>query len=148
MRESAVRAPAFRDHERLFELHGRFSEWDHRGAVEYLHAVVSVGLRRRFGDRPGPLAHAELGRFMAELRHAGPGFAPPRNLLEVEAVIRGLRGEEHLLDEIGPKQLREALAFALRYLTDTEAEIHDDFDTVVDEAQRLMRQALTGSPEP
>ncbi|WP_035698925.1 hypothetical protein, partial [Glycomyces tenuis] len=54
-------------------------------------------------DRTSSADRAELARFMAELRAAGPGHwsepGPPSSLLEVEGVIRGLRGERHLMGE-------------------------------------------------
>ncbi|WP_026928620.1 hypothetical protein [Glycomyces tenuis] len=90
------------------------------------------------------LDHAELGRFMAELRAAGPALRPPHNFLEVEAVVRGLCGEPHMIEEIGPRQRREALAFVLRYLTDSVPEIREDFDTVIDRSQALQRHWLVG----
>lgn len=94
-------------------------------------------------DRPA-IDDDELGRFMAELRAIGPGLCPPQNFLEVEAVIRGLYGEPHLIEEIGAKQQREALAFILRYLTESIPEIREGFETVIDRAQALQRHWLTG----
>lgn len=86
----------------------------------------------------------ELGRLMAELRATGPGLCTPQNFLEVEAMIRGLYGEPHLIEEIGAKQQREALAFILRYLTESIPEIHEGFETVIDRAQALQRRRLIG----
>lgn len=91
---------------------------------------------------------AELGRFMAELRAAGPehwpGHGPPTNFLEVEGVIRGLRGEGHLMAEIGGDRIRAAFRFLIRYLTATVPEIRDDFDTVVDRARAHIMRGLIG----
>ena len=81
---------------------------------------------------------------MAELRACGPALRPPPNLLEVEAVIRGLYGEPHMAEEIGPKPHREALAFVLRYLTDACPEIREDFEAVIDRAQTLQRHWILG----
>lgn len=100
--------------------------------------------RERIGPDRAVLDHAELGRFMAELRACGPALRPPRNFLEVEAVIRGLRGEPHMIEEIGASQQREALAFVLRYLTDSVPEIREDFDAVIDRSQVLQRRWIIG----
>ncbi len=102
-----------------------------------------TGLGRAAPDR-AVLDHAELGRFMAELRSAGPALCPPSNFLEVEAVVRGLCGEPHLIEEVGARRQREALAFVLRYLADALPEIREDFDAVVDRAQVLQRRWLVG----
>jgi len=105
--------------------------------------LVHRGLLDR--ERPAPaIGDDELGRFMAELRAAGPLLRPPRNFLEVEAVIRGLYGEPHMLEEIGAKQQHEALAFLLRYLTDSIPEIRECFEAVIDQAQALQRFWIIG----
>ncbi|WP_026923536.1 hypothetical protein [Glycomyces arizonensis] len=91
---------------------------------------------------------AELGRFMAELRAAGPEHwpehGPPSNFLEVEGVIRALRGERHLMAEIGGDRMRSVFRFLVRYLTATVPEIHEDFDTVIDQAREYIMRGLMG----
>ncbi|GAB3655568.1 hypothetical protein [Glycomyces tarimensis] len=143
LHRAVITAVAFGDLERENRLRTRFTERDHTSAFEFLCATVIVCLSYRFGASERP-DRAELGRFMAELRAAGPGLYPPTNFLEAEAVIRGLLGEPGMLGEVGRVRQRAAMRFVLRYLTDSEPEIKEDFDTVVDRAQQLQKRWLVG----
>lgn len=155
LHRAVIRAVAFGDAEGEHRLRLRFRGLDHDSAADYLHATAIVCLTYRLGatgphgginqlGEPVPLDHAALGRFMAELRAAGPSFGPRRNFLEVEAVIRGVYGETHLLEEVGPGQRREAFRLVLRYLADSVPEIREDFDAVIDKAQAIQKRWLVG----
>lgn len=141
LHRAVITAVAFGGREREAKLRRRFTGLDERGAVDYLWATVAVCLSDRFGGFDVPIFPPELAAFMSELRAArSPGA--PWNFLEVEAVVRGIFAEPHLLEEIGTRQQAEALRFILRYLTDTNPEIREDFDTVIDRAQELMKHQL------
>lgn len=110
-----------------------------------------LGTHAGQGENTGPVAagsaktraRTELGALMAELRSAGPEHGPPANLLELEGAIRGLRGERHHMAEIGGDRLRTDYRFLIRYLTDTEPDIQDDFDTVIRQAREHIMRRLT-----
>lgn len=141
---AALTAIAFRDHDRLAKLRGDYQAHHPRGETEQLLHVAAVCVRLRFGDpeaRPDP---DEVGRFLAEARAAGPGFAVPANFLDVEGVIRGLLGEPGILDRIDPTSLGRILTFLVQYLTDTEPEIKEDFDAVIDRARKQLYCQIVG----
>lgn len=149
LHRSLTRAAAFGDEETEHALRQGLRPSEHRIAEEHLRAAATVCLAHRFGEAAPercPLDDFELGRFMAELRAAGPALRPPPNLLEVEAVVRSRYGEPHLLEEIGARQRREAEAFVLRYLTDSIPEIRDRFDAVLDRSRELQIRRILGGP--
>ncbi|GAB3648557.1 hypothetical protein [Glycomyces tarimensis] len=150
LHRAVLGATAFGDDERYARLRRSFGPYDARSEFEHLEGAAAVCLAYRLGDA-GPSVtreRAALGRFMAELRGAEPGYwsdhGPPGNFLEVEAVIRGLRGEGLLIAEIGGDRLRHTLRFLVRYLTGTVPEIRDDFDTVIDRAREHVLRRLIG----
>ncbi|GAB3993904.1 hypothetical protein GCM10029992_06790 [Glycomyces albus] len=140
---ASLTALAFRDHDRLTRLRGKYKTHHPRGETEQLLHIAAVCVRLRFGGSGDGHDPAELGRFLAEARAAGPGFTVPANLLDVEGVIRGLLGEPGILDRIDPTSLGRILTFLVQYLTGTELEIKEDFDAVIDRArQQIYRQVV------
>ncbi|KPC67382.1 hypothetical protein ADL26_20870, partial [Thermoactinomyces vulgaris] len=88
-------------------------------AVEYLRAATAVALEYRFGPGAGmgagPVDHDELTAFMSEVRAAALGTEPPPDFLAVEAIVRALYGEPHLLEPLSSEQRSQASFTALRH---------------------------------
>jgi hypothetical protein len=88
-------------------------------AAEYLRAATAVALEYRFGPGAGmgagPVDYDELTAFMGEVRTAALDAEPPPDFLAVEAIVRALYGEPHLLEPLGSEQRSQAGYTALRY---------------------------------
>ncbi|WP_030160440.1 hypothetical protein [Glycomyces sp. NRRL B-16210] len=124
--------------EKLREL---FHESDRAYAVELLRAATAVCLEYRFGpgagSGAGPVDHDELTEFMAEVRAEGNGVGPPPNYLDIEAVIRSLYGEGHLLAPLDEDRRSQALWHALRHQVSRYRWIKTHPDQTIDRAKQL-----------
>lgn len=147
---AVITATAFGDDPRYAQLRKRFEARDHRGEFEHLNGTAVACLAVRLGGRAESeaLDRAALRRFMDELRAAGPGYwfdqGRPSNFLEVEGVVRALRGESHLIADVSGDRLRFVFRFLVRYLTGTVPEIREDFDAIVDRAREHLMRELFG----
>lgn len=144
---AVLTAIAFGDRARYAELREPFTGPDYQSEFDHLEAAARVCLVYRLGEPPtgGHMSTEEragLGRFIAELCQAGPGYRPPSNFLETEGVIRGLRGERSLTGHIGGHRLQITYQFLIHYLTATTPEIRGDFDTVIEQAREHLLQRL------
>lgn len=157
LHRAVLTATAFGDDARYAQLRRKFGPYDAGNEFEHLEGAAAACLAHRLGevDTTGKAGagstaggRAELARFIAELGAAGPEYrpahGPPSNFLEVEAVIRGLRGERHLMAELGGDRMRCVFRFLVRYLTATVPEIREDFDSVVDKAREHVMRGLMG----
>lgn len=156
LHRAALTATAFGQAERYAQLREHFGPHDARSEFEHLEGAAAACLTHRLGPpttqegTTGPVNAAkargrnEIGALMAELRAAGPEHDPPANLLELEAAIRGLRGEPHLTAEIGTERLRTAYRYLIRYLTDTQPDIRNDFNELIRQAREHIMRRLTG----
>lgn len=110
-------------------------------AVEYLRAATAVCLEYRFGPGAGlgagPVDHDELTAFMGELRAAGRGSEPPPDYLAVEAVVRALYGEPHLLEALSSEQRSQASFTALCHQLARYKWIGRHPETTIDRAKYL-----------
>jgi hypothetical protein len=88
-------------------------------AAEFLRAATAISLEYRFGPGAGlgagPIDFDELAAFMAELRYAARTMEPPPDYLAVEAVVRSLYGEPHLIEPLELRQRSQALYTALQH---------------------------------
>ena len=142
---AALTALAFRERGRLRKLRKHYRPHHPRAETEQLLHVAAECVQVRFGPHDGAGTDPDqLGRFIAEASQAGPGFALPHNLLDLEGVVRGLRGEPDILSHIDPAALRRILTFLVQYLADSSPEIREDFDAVIDRARAEMYRQIIG----
>jgi hypothetical protein len=135
------------DLETAANLRQQFKPADHATAVEFLRAATAVTLEYRFGPGAGLCArlhHDELAAFMAELRQAGRASEPPPDYLAIEAVVRSLYGEAHLLEPLRHEQRHQALYTALAHQVHTYPWLAANPDTLIDRARLTAASWLLG----
>jgi hypothetical protein len=130
------------------KLRQRFGPRDHDIAVEYLRAAAAVCIEPRFGPGAGlgagPVDYEALPSFMAEVRRAGLGSEPPPDFLALEAAVRSLYGEVHLLEPLAPQARSAALYTLVRHQVRAHPWLAANPDTVVDRAKQVMTAWLLG----
>jgi hypothetical protein len=119
-------------------------------AADFLRAATAVSLEYRFGPGAGlgagPIDYDELAEFMAELRRAGQGTEPPPNYLAVEAVVRSLYGEPHLIESLERQRRSQALYTALRHQVHRYPWLAANAEWVVERAKQTAVIWLLGRP--
>jgi hypothetical protein len=125
-----------------------FGPRDHDTAIEFLRAAAAVCLEARFGPGAGlgagPVDYDELPVFMAEIRRAGLGAEPPPDFLAVEAAVRSLYGEPHLLEPLAPQEQSAAFYTIVQHQVRAHRWLASRADTVVDRAKAVMTTWLLG----
>lgn len=138
------------DLEAAAAIHRQFSASDRSFAVDYLRGTTAVCLEYRFGPGAGlgagPVDQDELAAFMTEVRETTRGAEPPPDYLAVEAVVRSLYGEPHLLDPLTDHQRSQALYSVLLLQTMRFPWLADNLHHTFDRAKHLMTTWLLGSP--
>lgn len=131
-------------------LRARLGRDGEASATEFLRAATAVSLEYRFGPGAGigagPVDYDELAAFMAELRFAGRTSEPPPDYLAVEAVVRSLYGEPHLIDPLEGRQRSRALYTALRHQTLRHPWLAANPEWVAERAKQTMMIWLLGRP--
>lgn len=119
-----------------------------RIAVDYLRAAVAVCLESSFGPGAGlgagPIDYEDLAAFMAEVRAANRAEEPPPDHLAVEAVIRSLYGEPHLIEPLSDSQRSRALYLVLRHQLSRYPWLGANFDAVIERARQVMTAWVLG----
>ncbi len=130
------------DLEGAARLRKQFGPRDHVGSAEFLRAAVAVCVEFRFGPGAGlgagPVDFERLAAFMTELRRAGRGVEPPPDYLAVEAVIRSLYGEPHLIEPLGEQQRSQAHFTALEFELRRHAWLKANPEHLVERARQRM----------
>jgi hypothetical protein len=125
-----------------------FGPHDHNTAVELLRAAAAVCLEPRFGPGAGlgagPVDFDELPVFMAEVRRSGLGSEPPPDFLAVEAAVRSLYGEPHLLEPLTPQAKSAALFAIVQHQTRAHRWFATNADRLIDRAKALGTIWLLG----
>jgi hypothetical protein len=125
-----------------------FKPYDHSTAIELMRATAAVCLEPRFGPGAGlgagPVDFDELPVFMAEIRRAGLGLEPPPDFLAVEAAVRSLYGEPHLLEPLTPQAKSAALYTIVQHQTRAHNWLKANTGTVIDRAKAVMTTWLLG----
>jgi hypothetical protein len=128
----------------------QFSASDRTFAVEYLRSTTAICLEYRFGPGAGlgagPVDHDELAAFMTEVRETTRGTEPPPDYLAIEAVVRSLYGEPHLLEPLTDHQRSQALYSVLLLQTNRFPWLAANLHHAFDRAKHLMTTWLLGAP--
>lgn len=138
LRKAAITALASGNEADHAKYRALYDERDADTEFDLLYYTVAACLAHRLGPPDQGTNRNALGRLMAEIRGAGPEWRPPSNFLEAEALIRGLRGQTHLVGEIPDNRLPALLRFLLRYLHAAEPEICEQFDTMLERAREAV----------
>ena len=149
LHRSWITAVAQGDNETAKALRARSGAHGPGGAEMYLRGVTTVCVHHRLGvpSEDGGIDHDLLARLVDDMRDARLGRRLPGRVpgfIYVEGAIRGLYGEAHLFDELGPATRDAALSAVLRFLYSTEPGIRTRFDNVITEAQQLMTRWVLG----
>lgn len=143
-----IKALAAADLEGAAKLRARFGPHGEQIALDYLRATVAVCLEYRFGPGAGlgarPVDYDELASFMSEVREAGRSEEPPPDHLAVEAAVRSLYGEPHLLEPLSSRERSRALYLLLRHQLGRHPWLRSNIDTVVDRAKQVMTTWILG----
>lgn len=138
------------DLEGAARLRARLGRDGETAATEFLRAATAVCLEYRFGPGAGlgagPIDYDELAAFMAELRHAGRTAEPPPDFLAVEAVVRSLYGEPHLIEPLERRQRSQAIFTALQYQVHRHSWIAANAVWVAERAKQTWSIWLLGRP--
>ncbi|GAA1662768.1 hypothetical protein GCM10009830_05080 [Glycomyces endophyticus] len=136
------------DLDRAARLRERFRAHDHGIAVDLLRAAAAVCLEHRFGPGAGlgagPVDHDVLTDFMGEVRAAHRCTEPPPDYLAVEAVIRSLYGEPHLLEALDVHPRSQALYTVLCRQTSRHPWLAANPDRTIARARELAVVWLLG----
>ncbi|MFC3492951.1 hypothetical protein [Glycomyces rhizosphaerae] len=119
-------------------------------ATEFMRAATAVCLEYRFGPGAGlgagPIDYDELAAFMAELRRSGRTAEPPPDYLAVEAVVRSLYGETHLIEPLEKRQRSQAIFTALQHQVHRHPWIAANAAWVAERAKQTWSIWLLGRP--
>jgi hypothetical protein len=125
-----------------------FGPHDHDTAIDLLRASAAVCLEPRFGPGAGlgagPVDYDELPVFMAEVRRTSLGTEPPPDFLAVEAAVRSLYGEPHLLEPLAPQAKSTAHYTILQHQARAHRWLATHTDTVIDRAKAMMTAWIIG----
>ncbi|MFC4337760.1 hypothetical protein [Salininema proteolyticum] len=100
----------------------------------YTAAMFAAILDRVFRDNASPEA---VKRFTDGVRYAYRNSTPPVKTLVLEGLIRGMLGEDHLLDEISSEEQYEAELLAIRYVTGTDEHVSLHLENYLVDAETL-----------
>ncbi|MGH8792947.1 MAG: hypothetical protein ACRDXX_09905 [Stackebrandtia sp.] len=116
------------------------SEDERRQFRTLVSALFCIVLERRFRD---DASHAAVKRFIDEMRYDYRNAEPPIKPLVTEGLIRGVMGEEHLLDEIAPEEQLEAQFPVIRKITMQSEDMTNRIDAYLTDAEALAAQRVS-----
>lgn len=132
-----VRAVALGDSETASRLDDDIQDGD-RGAYNiYVTAMFCVAVGHRFENDESKEA---ITRFVDEMRYDYRNIDPPIRPLALEAVVRAVFGEEHLLDEVsGTEQLRHQI-LSIRKIVLQSDQMKERLEEYLKDAETLALQ--------
>lgn len=143
-----VKALAAADLDAASKLRAQFGPHGNKIAVDYLRAMVAVCVEYRFGPGAGlgagPVDADELAAFMREVREADRHTEPPPDFMAVEAAVRALYGEPHLMEPLSTRERSRALYLVLRHQLDRHPWLAANLDPVIDRAKQVMTVWVLG----
>lgn len=100
-------------------------------------AVLSICLGHQFKDDS---SHEAIRRFVDRMQANYANAQPPLKPFAIEGVIRAFAGEDHLLDEIPPRdQLASQFPIIHEIVAETP-ELRNHIDDVLTDAETLVRE--------
>jgi hypothetical protein len=129
-----VKAAALGDMDRAAQLDDQIPEQDSERFTTFLTAMFCGALEHRFGGDPSPDA---VRRFVQEACDDFRDAQPPIKPLVLEGVIRGMLGEEHLLDEISAEDQLLYQIPVIRKIVHQSAEMKARIDDYLTDAETL-----------
>lgn len=131
-----VKAMATGDTVTAGELTRRITPDDRDDYTLFVTAFFAVAIGHRFAaDR----SRDAIDHFVSEMRRDYKRAEPPFTPLAMEGLIRGLFGEEHLLDEISPESRLRCQFMAIRKIVEQSPEMKSRIDDFLADAQLLSR---------
>lgn len=129
-----LRAAATGDPALAGELDDQIADADRNAYNVFITAMFCGAIEHRLADDE---SQAAITKFVDEMRYDYRNLQPPLKPLVVEGLIRGMLGEDHLIDEIDPlDQLRHQL-LAIRKIVDQSAEMQARLDDYLADAETL-----------
>ena len=128
-----LRALLLGEREKADELKSRMSDSEYRTSDNLISATFCGAVEQRFKDDPSPAA---VRAFMDEARQNFANAQPPLKPLVAEALIRGVLGEEHLLDELDPDDFTPTQMPITRKIIAESPELQTRIDALLDDAEK------------
>lgn len=136
----ALRAQALNDHAKADDAFGQLTPDETERYYLLAMALFMGAIGHRLGESP---TREAIDRVIAEMRYDFRNVKDQVNFLHVEALIRGLYGEEHLLDDISTQdQYRAAMPVIYKVIGQSE-EFKAQLDNYLNDAERVVKLWLT-----
>lgn len=132
-----VRAAALGKMEEAEALNERVSDAERASFSIFQTAAFSGVLEKRFATDSSREA---VQRFVDEMRYDYRDAQPPIRPLVLEGVIRGILGEEHLLDEISIEDQLLYQIPTIRKIVDQSDELKSRLDDFLNDTEALARE--------
>ncbi|THV40877.1 hypothetical protein [Glycomyces buryatensis] len=132
----ALRAQALNEHEQANSILAKLPPEQLEHYYLLAMALFMGAIGHRLGERP---AREEIDRVLAEMRYDFRGVKDEVNFLHVEALIRGLYGEDHLLEDVSSQdQYRAAMPVIYKVIGQSE-QFKAQLDRYLDDAEKMVR---------
>ncbi|HEU5130419.1 MAG TPA: hypothetical protein VFU12_20740 [Glycomyces sp.] len=132
----ALRAQALNDHDKAREVLDRLSPEDLDHYYLLAMALFMGAIGHRLGKSP---SREDIERVVAEMRYDFRKVREQVNLLHVEAIIRGLYGEDHLLEDIASEDQYQAAMPVIYKVIGQSEEFRAQLDQYLADAERMVR---------
>jgi hypothetical protein len=132
--KEAIRAAVAGNAERAAELDDQIPDAERNAYNIFITAMFCGAIEHRLGDDH---SQAAIKRFVDEMRFDYRNLQPPMKPLVLEGLIRGLLGEDHFLDEIGPHDQLRLQLLSLRKIVNQSSEMQARLDDYLKDAEAL-----------
>ena len=132
-----VRAMVLGDDQRVEEIRPQMPEQKSAEYFSFVSAVFCVVVDVRF---PEPAEIDDVVRFVEGMKYDFRAANPAIKPLVIETAIRGVLGEEHLVDDLDAAEMHSAQLQVLRKIVFDSAEIKTKIDALLSDAEDLARE--------
>jgi len=132
-----VRAIALGDGAKMKELNNQLPDADRNDYVVHVAAMFAGVAGHVFEQDQSPAAVRE---FVAKMSFAYRNANPPFKPLAMEAICRGLLGEDHLLDEVSAADQLDLEILAIRMIVDLYPAVSAQLESYLNDAEILAAE--------
>lgn len=112
----------------------QMSDAEYRTSDELISAAFCVAVEQRFKADSSPAA---VQAFMDEARQNFANAQPPLKPLVAEALIRGVLGEDHLLDDLDSNDFTPTQLPLTRKIVAESPDLQERIDDLLDDAEKI-----------
>lgn len=132
-----LKAQALRDTKTADEINEQLTEDERENYFTMALALFAGAMGHRLGDSP---SREEIDSFVNEMRHDYRDADPKLNFLALEALVRALYGEDHLIDDISAEDQYRAQLPAIVKVVHQSPEMQARLDDYLTDAETLATQ--------